>query len=125
MKSYLITTVAAFLAIFLGVSAKGDQLSNVTTLDVPGGSYTEANGIDGSNIVGRYETGGNPLSPNFAVLGFSMTAPPKPRLMWMCPEHGIPPPRQQHAEGQEGEGGGFGDDGQGAARDLKADHVCL
>ena len=33
-KPYLITTVAAFLTLFLGVSAQGELL-NVTTLDVP------------------------------------------------------------------------------------------
>ena len=53
MKFYLINTVAAFLILFLGVSVHA-VLLNVTTLDVPGGNYTAAKGIDGSNIVGSY-----------------------------------------------------------------------
>ena len=54
MKSYLITTVAAFLTLFLGVSAQGVLLNDYTTLDVPGASYTEVYGIDGGNIIGTY-----------------------------------------------------------------------
>ena len=54
MKFYLINTVAAFLTLFLGVSAQGVLLNDYTTLDVPGASSTYAYGIDGGNIVGRY-----------------------------------------------------------------------
>ena len=57
MKPYLITTVAAFLTLFLGVSAQGVLLNEYTTLDVPGASTTYATGIDGGNIVGRYRDG--------------------------------------------------------------------
>ena len=58
MKSSLITTVAAFLTLFLGVSAQGELL-NVTTLDVPGASNTRPYDIDGGNIVGYYSGDGN------------------------------------------------------------------
>ena len=57
MKPYLITTVAAFLTLFLGVSAQGVLLNDYTTLDVPGATDTFLIGIDGGNIVGYYEDG--------------------------------------------------------------------
>ena len=56
MKSSLITAVAAFLTLFLGVSAQGELL-NVTTLDVLGGTNTHAYGIDDGNIVGIHYDG--------------------------------------------------------------------
>ena len=68
MKPYLITTVAAFLTLFLGVSAQGVLLNDYTTLDVPGATDTFLIGIDGSNIVGYYEEDGN-------VHGFLATIP--------------------------------------------------
>ena len=54
MKSCLITAVAAFLTLFLAVSAQGVLLNDYTTLDVPEATHTHALGIDGSNIVGYY-----------------------------------------------------------------------
>ena len=57
MKSYLITTVAAFLTLFLGVSAQGVLLNEYTVIDMPGAIATYATGIDGGNIVGRYRDG--------------------------------------------------------------------
>ena len=64
MKSYLITTVAAFLTLFLGVSAQGVLLNEYTVIDMPGAIATYATGIDGGNIVGRYYDGS-------AIHGFS------------------------------------------------------
>jgi len=58
MKSYLITTVAAFLTLFLAVSAQGALLNDYTVIDVPGANFTIARGIDGGNIVGRSWGGG-------------------------------------------------------------------
>ena len=54
-KPYLITTVAAFLTLFISTSVQGSY--TYTTLDVPGASSTHAYGIDGDNIVGRYSDG--------------------------------------------------------------------
>jgi len=61
MKSYIITTVATFLILFLDVSAQGVLFNDYTILDVPGAGETYAFGIDGSNIVGYYfdDSGGH------------------------------------------------------------------
>ena len=64
MKSCLITAVAAFLTLFLAVSAQGVLLNEYTTLDVPGAIATYDYGIDGGNIVGYY-------SDSRAIHGFS------------------------------------------------------
>jgi hypothetical protein len=48
-KIFLISIVSSYLTLCIGVSAQGAY-----TLDVPGGSYTYAYGIDGGNIVGRH-----------------------------------------------------------------------
>ena len=65
MKSYFITTVAAFLTLFLAVSAQDALLNDYTILDVPGAHSTYAYDIDGRNTVGYY------VDDNFDRHGFS------------------------------------------------------
>jgi hypothetical protein len=54
-KTFLISIVSSYLTLCMGVSAQGAYtISDYTTLDVPGASYTRVYGIDGGNIVGRH-----------------------------------------------------------------------
>ena len=53
-KTLLISIVSSCLTLCIGVAAQGDAFATYTTVDVPGGSFTRAHGIDGGNVVGRY-----------------------------------------------------------------------
>ena len=55
MKAILINAVAGCLTLFISASVHGSY--TYTTLDVPGENFTQAFGIDGDNIVGRYWDG--------------------------------------------------------------------
>jgi len=75
-KPYLITTVAAFLTLFISTSVQGSY--TYTTLDVPGASSTHAYGIDGNNIVGYYIDGSGNSH------GFLTTIPEPSTALLLC-----------------------------------------
>lgn len=71
MKSFSVSGVACFLTLCLGVSAQGAY--TFTPIDMPGADATWAWGIDGSNIVGEYTSGGANISHGFSYDGSTYT----------------------------------------------------
>ncbi len=71
MKSFSVSGVACFLTLCLGVSAQGAY--TFTPIDMPGADATWAWGIDGSNIVGEYTSGGANISHGFSYDGITYT----------------------------------------------------